>query len=194
MRPAAVGPFLPAKTKPTQVLHHRLDEFRRANGLDRGPHCATPECRQPPPPAAGPSKMSAHGPRAGSPSAKAPDGRGTGNPSPYLWMRAEPPFITCRTSSSVTCEVSPRVVCSKAPWAAPKLTISSGGMPLDEPVGDAAGKSVAAADAVFDLQVLELPRLGKLAVVPKDAAPIVDKAALDFAQASCRRPGCWGKS
>lgn len=41
---------------------------------------------------------------------------------PYRWIRAEPPFITCITSSRVTMLVSPRVLCASAPCAAPIST------------------------------------------------------------------------
>ena len=48
------------------------------------------------------------------------------------------------------------VVMSSAPWAAPRLTHSCGGLAGEEAVGETAGEAVAAADAVFDFQVVEV--------------------------------------
>lgn len=51
----------------------------------------------------------------------------------HLWMRAEPPSAKARTWARVAMVVSPGKVVSRAPWAQPSLTASSGGSPLSKP-------------------------------------------------------------
>jgi hypothetical protein len=65
---------------------------------------------------------------------------------------------------------------SIAPWATPRFTHCCGLGAGEEAVGEAAGEAVAAADAVFDLEVLEVRAVVELAVGPHDGGPVVDVA------------------
>src|ERR1041385_7498005 len=56
-----------------------------------------------------------------------------------------------------------------------------------ESVSNAARKSIAAANAIFDFHIFKLPRLKKLPVIPKNSAPIVDQSALHFTQCRTNR-------
>src|ERR1700722_3622041 len=102
IRPAAVRSFLPAKTEPAQILHHRLHEWRSRttwikvliaqdqNAAGRfGPLLVCPKCP-------GVSEMQIASRRRRKPASVG------GSHRLYLWMRAVPPFITCNTSSSET--------------------------------------------------------------------------------------------
>src|SRR5438874_28386 len=52
----------------------------------------------------------------------------------------------------------------------------------EEAVGEPAGEPVAAADAVFDLQVVEARPVVELAFGPQDGGPVVDQRRLHAAQ------------
>ena len=57
-----------------------------------------------------------------------------------------------------------------------------GGHAGKEAVGETGGKTVAAADPVFDFQIFEEAGFVEFAVVPEDGGPVVDEAGFNFAK------------
>ena len=89
----------------------------------------------------------------------------------YRRIRAPPPRTSRSTSASVAIEVSPGVVIASAPCAAPYSTAVCRSLAVQEPVDQAGGEAVAAADAVEDLQVAAGASPGETRAVDQAIAP-----------------------
>ena len=70
-------------------------------------------------------------------------------------MRALPPPAMWMSSSSVIWLVSPRVVMQQCAVGDAEVDAFLRGLAGEEAVGEAGGEAVAAADAVFDFEVVE---------------------------------------